>query len=90
VPLAAASVTAVRQRSWNRSPVGPASATAGSQTRLRPRPVAHLARHPLVTLGHAAGNEVAAGRMTVDEATSAVRRSVLNLFGAEEERPGPA
>jgi hypothetical protein len=35
VPLAAASVAAVRQSSWNRSPVGPASATAGSQTRLR-------------------------------------------------------
>ncbi|MEJ3656127.1 TetR/AcrR family transcriptional regulator [Actinomycetes bacterium KLBMP 9759] len=33
-------------------------------------------------LGHAAGAEVAAGRMTADEAAAAVRRSVLRLFGA--------
>jgi hypothetical protein len=35
VPLAAARVAAVCRRSWNRSSVSPASATAGSQTRLR-------------------------------------------------------
>lgn len=39
-----------------------------------------------VALGHAAGSEVAAGRMTVDEAASAVRRSVLNLFAGDRSR----
>ncbi|WP_232663847.1 TetR/AcrR family transcriptional regulator [Pseudonocardia sp. TRM90224] len=37
-------------------------------------------------LGHAAGAEVAAGRMPADEASAAVRRSVLRLF--ERERAG--
>jgi AcrR family transcriptional regulator len=38
----------------------------------------------LMALGHAAGDEVAAGRMSADEASAALRRSVLRLF-----RPDP-
>ncbi|GAB3813497.1 TetR/AcrR family transcriptional regulator [Micromonospora zhanjiangensis] len=39
-----------------------------------------------VAVGHAAGAEVAAGRMSTAEARSVVRRSVLRLLGAEPAR----
>jgi hypothetical protein len=36
----------------------------------------------IVALGHAAGGEVAAGRLSTGEAEASVRRSVLRLVGA--------
>lgn len=35
-----------------------------------------------IALGHAAGEEVSSGRMTADEAATALRHSVLRVFGA--------
>lgn len=35
----------------------------------------------IIALGHAAGEQVAAGHMTIDEATGALRHSVLRLVG---------
>jgi AcrR family transcriptional regulator len=40
-----------------------------------------------IALGHAAGEEVGAGRMTADEATAALRHSILRVFGADEPPP---
>jgi AcrR family transcriptional regulator len=37
-----------------------------------------------VALGHAAGEQVGAGRMTAEDAANALKRSVLRLFGAGE------
>ncbi len=37
-----------------------------------------------IALGHAAGNEVAAGRMTAAQAPEALRHSILRLYGARE------
>ncbi|MCW6005700.1 TetR/AcrR family transcriptional regulator [Micromonospora sp. CPCC 205371] len=37
-----------------------------------------------ITLGHAAGGEVAAGRMTTAQAAAALRQSILRLYGARE------
>jgi hypothetical protein len=37
-----------------------------------------------VALGHAAGEQVGAGRMTAEDAANAVKRSILRLFGADE------
>lgn len=45
-----------------------------------------------VGLGHTAGDEVGAGRMTAEQATAALRRSVLRVFGAADPstvRPEP-
>ncbi|MEV0153958.1 TetR/AcrR family transcriptional regulator [Micromonospora sp. NPDC050686] len=39
-------------------------------------------------LGHAAGTEVAAGRMTVDKARAALRAGVLRVYGAPASRSG--
>lgn len=36
-----------------------------------------------IALGHTAGEQVATERMTVQEATSALRESVLRVFGIE-------
>lgn len=48
----------------------------------RPSPAWLLAA--IMALGNAASGEVATGRMTVEDATSAVRHSVLRLFGIED------
>ena len=41
-----------------------------------------------LALGRAAEDEVKAGRMTIDEATSAVHHSILRLFGLPDpEQP---
>lgn len=37
-----------------------------------------------VALGHAAGEEIRTGRLTADEVTAALRRSVLRVFGAQQ------
>ncbi|MEV4535928.1 TetR/AcrR family transcriptional regulator [Asanoa sp. NPDC049518] len=37
-----------------------------------------------IALGHAAGGEVAAGRMTTAQAAAALRRSILRLYGTRE------
>lgn len=37
-----------------------------------------------VALGHAAGEEVTAGRMTTDEAAAALRRGILRVYGATD------
>lgn len=37
-----------------------------------------------IALGHAAGGEVAAGRMTTTQAPAALRHSILRLYGARE------
>jgi hypothetical protein len=37
-----------------------------------------------VALGHAAGEQVGAGRMTAEDAANALKRSILRLFGANE------
>lgn len=37
-----------------------------------------------IALGHAAGGEVAAGRMTTAQAAAALRHSILRLYGARE------
>jgi AcrR family transcriptional regulator len=39
-----------------------------------------------IGLGHAAGEEVAAGRMAADEATVALEHSILRVFGVDESR----
>ena len=37
-----------------------------------------------LALGHAAGGEVGAGRMSAEEASASLRRSILRVFGAKE------
>jgi AcrR family transcriptional regulator len=37
-----------------------------------------------IALGHAAGGEVAAGRMTTSQAAAALRHSILRVYGARE------
>jgi AcrR family transcriptional regulator len=37
-----------------------------------------------IGLGHSAGGEVAAGRMTAEEATAALRHSILRVFGVDD------
>ncbi|GAA3391709.1 hypothetical protein GCM10020369_50660 [Cryptosporangium minutisporangium] len=37
-----------------------------------------------IALGHAAGNEAAAGRLATPQAAAALRRSILRLYGARE------
>ncbi|MEU4834928.1 TetR/AcrR family transcriptional regulator [Streptosporangium sp. NPDC023615] len=37
-----------------------------------------------IALGHAAGGEVAAGRMTTDQAAATLRHSIVRLYGARE------
>ncbi|ORT59404.1 TetR/AcrR family transcriptional regulator [Streptomyces sp. CB03238] len=41
-----------------------------------------------IALGHAAGDEVGAGRMSLDEASAAVRTAVLRTLGARAAAPG--
>ncbi|WP_236700431.1 TetR/AcrR family transcriptional regulator [Allosalinactinospora lopnorensis] len=43
----------------------------------------------VIGLAHTAGSEVSVGRMTVAEATAAVRRTALRVVGAEEAEPTP-
>ena len=40
-----------------------------------------------IALGHAAGEEVGAGRMNADEATTAFQQSLLRLVGADRHQP---
>ena len=40
-----------------------------------------------LALGRAAADEVRAGRMTIEEATTAVHHSFLRLFGLDDPRP---
>jgi hypothetical protein len=41
-----------------------------------------------LALGRAADDEVKAGRMTIEDATSAIHHSVLRLFGLPDPTPG--
>lgn len=41
-----------------------------------------------LALGRAADDEVKAGRMTIEDATSAIHHSVLRLFGLPDPAPG--
>jgi AcrR family transcriptional regulator len=43
-----------------------------------------------VALGHTAGEQVASGAMSADEALTALRRSVLRLFGATDTEAAPS
>lgn len=42
-----------------------------------------------MTLGHAAANDIAAGRMPASQATSAIEHSILRIVAAGEPRPQP-
>jgi hypothetical protein len=37
-----------------------------------------------MALGHAAGGEVGAGRMSAQEASASLRQTILRVFGAQE------
>ena len=43
----------------------------------------------IVALGHSAGTEVSSGRMSADQATTALRISVLRLVGVDDSRIQP-